>query len=631
MALFLVYFFVSKNNLNFFNSSNNNYSSENIDEKAIDIGSKGYISSAEIIQTKTGTGPWDENDEPGNDSSEDNDIVRSFDQVVWTIDLTMSLKDNSQGASLSGGRIEVEADLPENCADVMKWDLESMLWMENGKVSDDGRSITGSYTMTDTEVTVPGKQTLVFVLKVEGAGNKTEIVPTFRFKLTGNEDTEKVSLTGKEITVSATARYNVNLVRNTNLSKRAVGLNYDGQSIDGKAYGYAFILQLYNDNQSKGLKGLEYPRGEITFDIDILMQRSGFNSSELENITDEANVLLWNYKVNFGSEIIENRSMNFGYKNNNARWFVPRGVLSDRKYSVYNSGNITMVQEGSKIHVSVKNYDFDGIFPQYKNEYHPESSQIAYPENVGCFSVGYFQLIVPDNEATTVDNRNYYLKVSDSNFNANSITDINTTKQMVTSDDSTSVTHVRYSPGSFSQHMYLCSVAGKMLHSDFNIGDSSRARGQEFIIRVFPEINPNNDEDDLIRAVDEFVKFDGEAYEIIDYSKSSHFYYAGMNNMTFNYWYVTKKDGTNWSDQKEMNNANIEDMVLYKNKEDIPDGHICVGVFFESKDGYLEVPVSTDSYYFDLKTKIKDTAVIGRTYGMTMRTKLWRTELDRSI
>lgn len=39
-------------------------------------GDKGYISSAQIIQTKTGTGPWDANDEPGNDSSEDNNIVR---------------------------------------------------------------------------------------------------------------------------------------------------------------------------------------------------------------------------------------------------------------------------------------------------------------------------------------------------------------------------------------------------------------------------------------------------------------------------------------------------------------------------------------------------------------------------
>ena len=40
----------------------------------------GRISSSQVIQTKTGTGPFDKNDEPGNDSSEDNNIVRSFDQ-----------------------------------------------------------------------------------------------------------------------------------------------------------------------------------------------------------------------------------------------------------------------------------------------------------------------------------------------------------------------------------------------------------------------------------------------------------------------------------------------------------------------------------------------------------------------
>lgn len=62
-------------------------------------GDKGYVSSAQIIQTKTGVGPWDADDEPGNDSSEDNNIVRSFDQVTWTVDLTMALK---SGVSESG-------------------------------------------------------------------------------------------------------------------------------------------------------------------------------------------------------------------------------------------------------------------------------------------------------------------------------------------------------------------------------------------------------------------------------------------------------------------------------------------------------------------------------------------------
>ena len=37
-------------------------------EELPDNGAK--ISSAQVIQTKTGTGPWDDNDEPGNDSSE---------------------------------------------------------------------------------------------------------------------------------------------------------------------------------------------------------------------------------------------------------------------------------------------------------------------------------------------------------------------------------------------------------------------------------------------------------------------------------------------------------------------------------------------------------------------------------
>lgn len=60
------------------------------------------ITSSQVIQTKTGTGPWDDNDEPGNDSSEDNNIVRSFDQVTWTIENTMALN-NTTSDSYTGG------------------------------------------------------------------------------------------------------------------------------------------------------------------------------------------------------------------------------------------------------------------------------------------------------------------------------------------------------------------------------------------------------------------------------------------------------------------------------------------------------------------------------------------------
>ena len=53
-------------------------------------GDLGYITSAEASEVKTGVGPFDDNDDPGNDSSEENNIVRSFDQITWTYELTYS-------------------------------------------------------------------------------------------------------------------------------------------------------------------------------------------------------------------------------------------------------------------------------------------------------------------------------------------------------------------------------------------------------------------------------------------------------------------------------------------------------------------------------------------------------------
>ena len=345
------------------------------------------------------------------------------------------------------------------------------------------------------------------------------------------------------------------------------------------------------------------------------------------------NVLLWNYKVNYGNEIISNRSMDFGNLNYNARWCAPQGVLSDRKYSVYDSGNITMNQNNSKISVTVKDYEFDGVFPQYNSEYNASSS-IAYADNIGCFSVGYFQLIVPDNDATTVDNRNYYLKVADSNFKTTSITDMSVTNQMVTNDDSSSLTHVRFTPGTFDHYIYLYDESDSnyaSLHSAFNEGDSVRAKEQTFIARSFIDISPNNDADDYIKSVDRFFKFDGEAFEVIDYSDNESFRAVGMNNMKWKYWYVTKKDGSNWESQTDMNNGKIEDMILYESEEDIPDNYTCIGVYIESQEGYITVPKLVSKEYFCIKLKVKDTAKINTTYGLTQTSKYWRESLNREI
>ena len=122
----------------------------------------------------------------------------------------MALKSGVANSGLTGGIINVEASLPEECANVVTWDLNSMGWLEgSGQVSGDGRDFSGKYVMSTTENTIPGKQTLVLVLKVEGAKNGTNINPEIKVWMEGNEEEEKKTVKVENVIVSAVEKYNV--------------------------------------------------------------------------------------------------------------------------------------------------------------------------------------------------------------------------------------------------------------------------------------------------------------------------------------------------------------------------------------------------------------------------------------
>ena len=599
----------------------------------IEVGKNSKITSATITQRKTGTGPWDDNDDAGNDTSEDNDIVRSFDQVTYTVEYTMGLKDGASVENYKGGAIEVKAELPEACANVVKWDTDSMAWMEDATVSSDGRTITGKYTMSSTEITVPGKQTLVFVLKVLGAPNKLTVQPTFTSNLLGNDESEKVSIQDSVVTVSAAPNYNVRIDRNTFLANKT-SVDYGSGSTLGRMYGYGIYLELYNQSADKRLKGIEYPKGDITFDVNLKLERSGFETNELEEITDKCTPILWNYGINnwpanpliSGRNMWTNGNSYFEYQTN-----FPLGVpRTDRTYTVKNSGKWKMTQNGSKIAVTVSNYELDGIFPIYN--YMHESAvrdQKAYNDNEGIFSVGYFQIFVPDNEESTVENRNYYLTVSESNMEVTSNSGIKTQTQMKTNDDEVRVQHDIYKKGSYTQYTEFRTLNGSSLESNWGRGDAKATIGSEFVLCSKFVMSLNNDYD--VYGASKFIKFDGNFVEPeLQENGEKYRTYAYGGTMKFSVWYVTKPDGTNWTSQSEMNNGNIEDMNLYENISDIPEGYVCVGMFFESAGGYLAVATG-DNNIIGVTVKVKDTAKVGQTYGFTCRTKFWKDELDRNI
>ena len=592
----------------------------------------GKISSSQVIQTKTGTGPFDENDEPGNDSSEDNNIVRSFDQVTWTIENTMVLN-GSEADSYSGGKIYFEATLPsEISSEEIKWDIDSMGWIEDAKLSSDDKILTGYYQMDIENTTIPGKQTLVFIVDVLGAGNGTVIKPDIKVWLNGNDDEEKIKVSGIEsVYVSSAPSYNIKLNRNSYCSKRLT-VDYDSQEITGRIYGYSFIVQLYNKDKEKGMKGIEFPKGDITFDIDLKFERSNVSGSGLEDITNNCTPLLWNYKVNNsgGKGVITDRAMSWtnadeGYNLRGA----PYGVLKDdRNNSIYNSGNVVMQQNGSKITVTLKDYKFDGVFPQYNGEYFKNT--IIYTDNIGCFSSWYFQILVPDNEYSIQENSNYYLTVSDSNMKAKSITDQSMSNQQVTTDDKLQVNHVRFSPGKYDHFIDIQAVDGNPIIGLTNRGrggDTVLTNGNKFNACLTFSLNNGADEEAYIYSANEIFKFDGSGLE----PSSDHIVYFSSSTLKFNAYYLTKKDGTNWSSQEEMNNmCNIEDFNIYKNKSDIPEGYICVGLFFESKEGGYVKPLWSTIY---VEMKVKNNATINQTYGMTLSSKWWSKEnqLDRDI
>ena len=618
------------------------------------------VSSVAIVNKVTGTGPFDENDEPGNDSSATNNIVRSFDTVTYELEANMSVNNTGHGsedantyASFRGGVIYVEATIPEENAGLMKWSIDDMTWANGtGVLSDDGLTFTAQYQMDDDKITVPGKQTLTLILKVEGAGNGSTITPTFKVWMQGNESNkenegyEAVEITDEEpVTISAKPSYNIKLVKSGRYTPKATVDFDDGNGeVTGRMYSYGIILQLYNEDTEKGLKGVEYPQGDITFDIETKLEavETIDGKQVTTDITDLATPKLWNYRVNIGTNTqnpiygnIPDRNMYFGSYTGFDDASMPYGIYDDsqerKEGMIWNSGNISAQENENVISVTINGYEFNGVFPK-RNFYYNSNSSIVYGENVGCFSAGVFQIFVPDNEETLKD-RTYYLTIEDNNMKATSITNKEATNQVITNDDAQRIPHYVLKPGSYNHSITMLDDEARYLnYNDASISNAGKARAskcQNIIARLSISQNTDNDIGTEIKSINKLVKFDGDGFEPILYDNGDKASFT-TETMTWRTWYVTKKDGTNWLDEAERNNSNIEDLNMYENLEDIPEEYKCVGMYFESQGGILNIPQRIETQYICIRMKIKDTAEIGKTYGIMQDDDYWNVTLDRT-
>ena len=595
----------------------------------------GKISSSQIIQTKTGTGPFDENDDPGNDSSEDNNVVRSFDQVTWTVENTMIL--NGDGAtSYTGGRIHFEAVLPSAFTkETIEWDIDSMGWIENPQVSSDGLTLTGYYQMSNENITVPGKQSLIFIAKLYGAANGIKFQPTINLWLNGNNEEDYQTVIPEEITVSAKPSYNLKLIKNGFDATGYTDIN--GQKeVEGRLNGYNVILQLHGDNSAKGLKGIEYPKGKITFDVELNLERYDLNGENREIITNLTDILLYDYSYNgdqYSYSIPRTRQYSF-YRSANIpygnRYNITNPNENNFNRYIYNSGNINIEQEDNVLHVTIDNYDFDGIFP---SRVYDSANGTRFPDNVGCFSLCCFETFIVTNDQTTNDEKIYYFDVKLKNMKANSISGKLVTNQKVTNDDESKSQYFSYIDGTYSSSYYFYDyktdelLATLWSRADGVIYKNSKVYGGMLLRQSANNTSKNH----IIRSVNILYKFDTNGFEIATCDNGNKFKDI-YNIFKFNMYYAAKKDGTGWSSISEQNSARYTDLKYYNTLEELyADGNeVCVAVLFESYDGEWYCPDDGSDFYLKIPLNVKESSKYGQTYQETGIVEFYTNKLDRS-
>ena len=596
-----------------------------IDEKVVEVGQKGYISGVQVMQTKTGTGPWDTDDNPGNDTSADNNIVRSYDQVTWTIDVTMSLKSGVSEAGLTGGRINIDVSVPDTLANLVKWDLTSMTWIENGEVSEDGTRLTGSYTMSESIQNVPGKQTLVFVLTVGGVANETEIKPTFTLDLEGNNENEKASTVASPVKVSSFPKYDIS-IDNLNMT---YDIERNGKY--QKLYKYGLSFKLLGDSVSKGLKGVEIPKDSLSFDIKYKMQRKPLEGGNYTDITQ--NLGLYNYKYNaydekglgdpenIVSDLLENFLVSAGS--------YPYSSGGDSRNTVYKNGNLTMIDDNNgTIHVTITDFGIGDTFPVSTDW---EMYNMT-PEK-GYVSVGLFYMAVDMNEETMLENTQSYMEYKAENFKAITVGNDTCTTEVRTDNNSITENFIAEGEGEFGKETYYTQNKADLGYPAGN-GNGKAYIGAERL-EVSSRITNamTNPKTYWIYDIDILTKIDDKNMEptLRNGEESLNNGIFGTTDMTFNVLYGAKKDKSGWVSDEEMIETTMDDLIYFDTLEELKQaGYTCVATLAESQSGTIKSGIEL---WHRIPIKIKDSAKIGTVAQSLTDVRIYTedNQLDRSV
>lgn len=572
---------------------------------------KGILTGTSVLDDKC----WDHaNSNKGFDDANNNDIIRSFDTIKYTVNTTLNNLNNE--AHVLGYQIEIPND---DDLDVISDGRKEMSVdeTENKKIYTFEWDVSKNYQAGGIEHW--------FSINVGNKHQGDEIKPKV-FVYVDSKDNKQDVTNIQTVYVTTAPMYNIVLEQATSLStgknkydfKKSgnVDQTQKGQIVDNRilqnakdytndtvvGFRQAYGVGLEVKKPGNGIQGVELPDPDkdFTFDIDL----SNYTVNGLSVVADGFKPLLFYYGKNIsgGACVDQIPYSDSGNKTGNDSWCD-------------NSGDIDMVQDGNVIHVTVKKFSIDYTkFPKTNAKGNKSYGSSIESMKDGFFSAFQFQLVFPyknkdgytlmdkyninaqgtANATITVDNMNATSK-NGSNTKLETIPlyyDNDSSKYNDDNDNSKSYSFAMQKNGERNHTILYSSREEKKWANEYSestkpLDDDIAAVGAKdlaFTVTYTQSNVGDSDETSQIPlAIEQMVLFDGSAIKLEEKGENDKGRVDLSNRTGYSgsYFYLHRKTGGHLN-AEDMRNATLDEFVINNDPTD------CDGVLVRYRGCYNE-------------------------------------------
>lgn len=464
--------------------------------KADEFANMVTIDNAEITSIKTGTGPFDNVEGAGNDISEDDRIIRSFDNILYNVKFSIKAKDGTDITDFESRKVEIIVSLSDE--DIKYVSFESYNHsMTSGTFLIDNDGKTARYITED--VNTYGDFNDCIVLKVKNAPNGYEIKPSFKIKETTDlEDAKELNPNNDIVNYMPTivsSKSNIDII-SLSSDETQIG-QVDNQ--EGRYLTFGIGLRILGDNKEKGIKGMLLPSGDISFDVQFTQN----NGQEL--VIDEKYIGL--------------------YKNEKIGELIPAKL--DLPYNINNS-KVSVVKKTNNIYTIIV------------NDYNEEYNTITATGNILGNNNGIFTSIVLPvfSKRVTSNSKNDIIVTMDVNKNNSVVAKTINQEELretTISNNSASILNKYQDTNDYN-------LSGIFINKEINKNLSTKGRGYSSATRgekIAYKSTFNYKNSALKTGVSQIIKIDPKAFELIKLNNDDYTINLNCNNKKCN---ITEDD-----------------------------------------------------------------------------------------